>query len=902
MKLDNGLAGDAALSRDEARHERLLRSFKYPTMNSRRNQIMGPESSTFEWIFERGEDEEVKEDEEEEEDEDKENASNSVIDESDADDIDLDDGNYEIVKAASRCFLQWLQAPGETLFWVSGKPGSGKSTFMKFLTDDTRTLQRLRSNSPNATILWHFIWSAGEELERKIKGFLCSMLFQLAEEDKDGSDAILGNFPRSRSKESPYDWSDRELKEALLLLLCRPSTSYCLFIDGLDEIDPSDGQKNLLGILADLRTISGLTMCVSSRPEPTLRRHLNDLPMFRMQDLTRMDIRKFTSRSLHQALRGSHLGFAKDQYADLVSSLCSMADGVFLWVALALKSILDGLDRLDQFDELKRRLSVIPTDIRDLYKAIWDRAATDKEVYQDDVTVCLNLVLTSIDIDLPLNPMDLRLATDAALTAQIINTLPKPLFSRGEFLDLCNAMTTRANVRGLGLIEANGPSPASPDDVGMVRFIHRSAKEFLESNADAVGFLGRIKCDNREQVIFDVFRAHLLSNYCFTTVAGSHSAHEALDGYVVFERLEKCCTAGFLSRSRVTDIALLLYQIAGALECESFSKPVAIDPGPEISFLGWAAMYSWKEVLQQAIGPATCDDDHTRGLSTPCRSYLLTLALRGPSTVSHERLLETCHWLLSRDKADPNFRVVQRDATDKHFRFHITPLITLTSMLPLWPWDRIRPLLPFLRTLLELGGNLDDTTLFRAWKIDGYGFSLDVQQETGAWITEADFVFIEANLAWSFQVGLWRLVQAGHNEPLLLDIQNFLRTSHTTPRVVRVLAADSVSRSEWRPVLGGLYYDSGNDLDVLSWFASWATYGLEGASASIKSSGESHGQRSFEATNLEDSGGLWNLKDIVKEMNEIGKLTTWEDVEADWLARDLIWREGDPRMVIPKWE
>ena len=195
VKLDNDLARGAALSRDDARHERLLRSLKYPTMNARRNQIVDPGFRTFQWIFEEGK-------YEEEEDVESKDYVRSLISELQDTDPDFD----ETAKAASRRFLQWLQTHDETLFWISGKPGSGKSTLMKFLTDDPRTLQHLRSSSPDAVILSHFIWSAGEMMERKIKGLLCSLLFQLTEEkDSEMPGVILNKFPRTRSKESTSD-------------------------------------------------------------------------------------------------------------------------------------------------------------------------------------------------------------------------------------------------------------------------------------------------------------------------------------------------------------------------------------------------------------------------------------------------------------------------------------------------------------------------------------------------------------------------------------------------------------------------------------------------------------------------------------------------------------------------
>jgi hypothetical protein len=67
--------------------------------------------------------------------------------------------------------LKWLQE-GNGIFWVSGKPGSGKSTLIKFVIDHPQTLPTLSSwSSPKPTyIANHFFWSAGTPMQKSWQG------------------------------------------------------------------------------------------------------------------------------------------------------------------------------------------------------------------------------------------------------------------------------------------------------------------------------------------------------------------------------------------------------------------------------------------------------------------------------------------------------------------------------------------------------------------------------------------------------------------------------------------------------------------------------------------------------------------------------------------------------------
>lgn len=52
-------------------------------------------------------------------------------------------------------FVDWLKSD-LPVYWITGKPGSGKSTLMKFLISDSRTLAALKEWRKDAIIITHF--------------------------------------------------------------------------------------------------------------------------------------------------------------------------------------------------------------------------------------------------------------------------------------------------------------------------------------------------------------------------------------------------------------------------------------------------------------------------------------------------------------------------------------------------------------------------------------------------------------------------------------------------------------------------------------------------------------------------------------------------------------------------
>ena len=91
-------------------------------------------------------------------------------------------------------------------------------------------------------------------------------------------------------------------------------------------------------------------------------------PGLRIQELTRGDITRYSSDRLHSHPRSLSISQEKPGLmGDLLADVVQISSGVFLWVKLAVKSLLDGMTNSDDICDLRRRLHELPPELHDLY-------------------------------------------------------------------------------------------------------------------------------------------------------------------------------------------------------------------------------------------------------------------------------------------------------------------------------------------------------------------------------------------------------------------------------------------------------------------------------------------------------------------------------------------------------
>jgi len=270
-------------------------------------------------------------------------------------------------------FASWLRDPRRDIFWIQGKPGSGKSTLMKYIMQAPRTSKLLPESESAAwglakaqpwTVGSHFFHGRGNMVERTMTGLLCEVLHHILVHNLELIEHIL---PYYRGP----GWHPSSLLESFDAIAAQRNSkiNLCLFIDALDEHigDHRDLLRDLENLLFKTSSHSlRIKFCVSSRPENVFKTHLSKYDGFRMQDHTMKDIKTYISGRLYPAstLRSSAF---KEQLPLLVQEIVELAKGVFLWVKLVVEEMIECIYEGDTIPNLRKLLSSIPTKMEGLY-------------------------------------------------------------------------------------------------------------------------------------------------------------------------------------------------------------------------------------------------------------------------------------------------------------------------------------------------------------------------------------------------------------------------------------------------------------------------------------------------------------------------------------------------------
>lgn len=144
-------------------------------------------------------------------------------------------------------FSQWLKS-GNGIFWVSGKPGSGKSTFMKFVAGAARTHQLVsRWAYPTITVA-HYFWSSGSSIQKSREGLLRSLLYDIFRQCPDLIPIVCQErWQQLDDLDFPDgEWSLPSLIEALKKITeeeTRKRVNILFFIDGMDEFEGNHDEQ-----------------------------------------------------------------------------------------------------------------------------------------------------------------------------------------------------------------------------------------------------------------------------------------------------------------------------------------------------------------------------------------------------------------------------------------------------------------------------------------------------------------------------------------------------------------------------------------------------------------------------------------------------------------------------------
>lgn len=276
-----------------------------------------------------------------------------------------------------------------------------------------------------------------------------------------------------------------------------------MFIDGLDEFEgPVDTVINMITDLADQTHVK---VCVSSRPLLGFERAFGGKQSLRLQDLTFDIIREYAENKLSRLIqeRVSLDGYDGYQAQRLLDEIVWQANGVFLWVVIAIREVREGLQEAASMDELSQLVESLPPELEKLFMRLLNRI---KPVYKRDALRYLQIVL------------HLYLHVHHGFGFKFGNDLCTVYFShsqqrlrdtpfvhkeiaRSELVAGCRSLKTRLLSHTAGLLELTQEShrdriygeeqDLDPLLFTKVHFIHKTVQDFLLDNAEFKSSLAR---------------------------------------------------------------------------------------------------------------------------------------------------------------------------------------------------------------------------------------------------------------------------------------------------------------------------------------------------------------------------------------------------------------------------
>ncbi|ENH71577.1 hypothetical protein FOC1_g10007815 [Fusarium oxysporum f. sp. cubense race 1] len=453
--------------------DRILESLKFDEMQQRFDAVHSAHEDTFKWIYE----------------------TTEVIKE-DGDLSYMEILRQEALKMqleSRERFIGWLlsQDPSLPIFHISGKLGSGKSTLMKFLCSHYKTEDALIkwAGAKKLAFTSFFFWRNGSKAQKSLDGLCRSILHDVLRERLD---LIPEVFPGqwSEAKQAPWRVENRQeipssvIKGALERLLQNKKLyqqhRFCIFIDGLDEFEPGvqDGLDyiDLVNVLRKwtVHADGNLKLCISSREEGVFMDEYENDPGFRLQYLTRFDMRNYV-RSRLTDLKDEDL---KGEFA---TEIPRKSSGIFLWTYLVLKMIRNKMTHKASSETLRKYLNTLPRGLESLFYHIF------QQLELDDARKTLRIIdalqtAKSNELELPLLAFSLLDRYDNDSEFSLRNgledeTIPDEGILQAQLRGACGGLIECHESTRLGLIECHDGTQL--ERLQVLEFVHRSVPDMF---------------------------------------------------------------------------------------------------------------------------------------------------------------------------------------------------------------------------------------------------------------------------------------------------------------------------------------------------------------------------------------------------------------------------------------
>lgn len=352
-------------------------------------------------------------------------------------------GNWLLEKPQ---FLDWMNSSlAEHDCLCVGGPGVGKSILCSTVVDHLRTTYK---NDDVAIAFYYYDYS--EQQSQSPSNFARALLRQLCSSGHTMPTSVAEFYQRSRNDVKDQTWFND-----LLSILRRVISTYSRCFIVIDALDEADAQSQRTGFRDVLDAIRGsgnsLRVLATSRPHA-----LGNVDKFHDPILLDIvadpaDLRRYLNQAISEH-PDSEYTMDPDLKEQIVQTLCSNANGMFLLPALQIRTILDQITKAD----VKRTLRNLSTSLTAAFHSTIERisglSATRREL----------AFRTLMWISHARRPLDVRELQHAMATRLEDTDIDRDnIPSLRTLLDCC-----------CGLVEVDYAS-------NIIRLVHHSLEEYL---------------------------------------------------------------------------------------------------------------------------------------------------------------------------------------------------------------------------------------------------------------------------------------------------------------------------------------------------------------------------------------------------------------------------------------
>ena len=490
-------------------------------------------------------------------------------------------------------------------------------------------------------------------MQKTSVGLLRSLLYQIFREQPEVTQLPIRNEPLS-------NWTEKRLAKIFQSIASDLSSSYrmCFFIDGLDEFDGD--HDALITIIEKLTQNVNVKVVLSSRPYSIFERAFGSAAMLRLHDLTGADIHRVVTDKLFacsriQDMAAQECDCGRTVISNIIDDIVKKSDGVFLWVDLAVKDQIRGINEQDSLEQLEERLRILPTKLEDLYTHMLNKI---QKVHRKEAAWYLQLAL----LDGPQSLLDFTLASYEQQDHDLISTADFPL---SKAIDDCQRIRTRINTTCVGFLEVHEVSfrqassfrEISEDSIAnrsvredriRVTFLHRTAADFWKDSEQGRNFLCMHTSPDPDIFVawakVLVVKVRIFDQFSAAQFAFKITLREAIEAVSDAERetgVAQMAISDYLERAiKMSGFSYTDFEISNEVyawyqrsivfrskfnqvEREDLSRPVSQFA---VDYLGFAASHGLKFYVEQQLNSLPAD------LQSRTANYLLCCATNSLSS------------------------------------------------------------------------------------------------------------------------------------------------------------------------------------------------------------------------------------------------------------------------------